>query len=250
MLPDNPAPEWEDCTTLGPGVAGLVIMGPQKEDSMSRLLVRNYSISLDGYGAGLFQDLENPLGVGATQLHEWIFATRSGSQMIGQEGGNEGLDDAFFSERESGIGATIMGRNMFGPIRGPWGKNEWTGWWGEEPPFHHAVFVLTHHPRPTIEMEGGTTFHFIDGGIEAALSAALEAAGGRDVLVGGGAATIRQYLRASLIDEMHLAIVPVLLGSGERLFEDLGPSKDDYRCVEHVSSPAVTHVRIARTGRE
>jgi dihydrofolate reductase len=215
---------------------------------MSRLLVRNYSLSLDGYGAGPHQDLDNPLGIGGTQLHEWIFATRSGSHMIGREGGEEGLDDAFFSERESGIGATIMGRNMFGPVRGPWGQSEWTGWWGEEPPFHHSVFVLTHHLHPPIEMRGGTTFHFIDGGIEAALSAALEAAGGRDVLVGGGAATIRQYLRASLIDEMHLAVVPVLLGSGERLFDDLGSSTGHYRCVEHISSPAVTHVRIARTG--
>jgi dihydrofolate reductase len=224
-------------------------MGPQKEDWMSRLLVRNYSVSLDGYGAGPDQDLENPLGVGATRLHEWIFATRSGRQMIGGEGGDEGVDDSFFSQRGSGIGATIMGRNMFGPIRGPWDQSEWTGWWGEDPPFHHSVFVLTHHPRPPLEMQGGTTFHFVDGGIEAALSAALEAAGGRDVLVGGGAATIRQYLRASLIDEMHLAVVPVLLGSGERLFDDLGPSTDNYRCVEHVSSPAVTHVRLARTDR-
>jgi dihydrofolate reductase len=216
---------------------------------MSRLLVRNYSISLDGYGAGPGQGLEHPLGIGGTQLHEWIFATRSGNQMIGRDGGTEEIDDAFFSERGSGIGATIMGRNMFGPIRGPWGESEWTGWWGDEPPFHHAVLVLTHHPRPPLEMKGGTTFHFIVGGIEAALSAAFEAAGDRDVLVGGGAATIRQYLRASLIDEMHLAVVPVLLGRGERLFEDLGSSTDNYRCVEHVSSPAVTHVRIARTGR-
>jgi dihydrofolate reductase len=217
---------------------------------MPRLLVRNYSISLDGYGAGPHQDLDNPLGIGGAQLHEWIFATRSGSQMIGREGGSEGLDDAFFSERASGVGATIMGRNMFGPIRGPWEKSEWTGWWGEDPPFHHSVFVLTHHPRPPIEMQGGTTFHFIDGGIEAALSEASEAAGDRDVLLGGGAATIRQYLRASLIDEMNLAIVPVLLGSGERLFDDLGSSTGDYRCVEHVSSPTVTHVRIARAGRD
>lgn len=217
---------------------------------MSKLLVRNYSISLDGYAAGPHQDLDNPLGIGGMQLHDWIFATRSGNLMIGREGGNEGLDDSFFLERASGVGATIMGRNMFGPIRGPWGENEWTGWWGEEPPFHHAVFVLTHHPRPPVEMQGGTTFYFIDGGIEAALSAARKAAGDRDVLVGGGAATIRQYLRASLIDEMHLAIVPVLLGSGERLFDDLGPSTDNYRCVEHVCSPAVTHVRFARTGSD
>src|ERR1700676_1927129 len=132
--------------------------------------------------------------------------------MIGIEGGKEGLDDEFFSARESGVGATVMGRNMFGPIRGPWGQNEWTGWGGENPPFHHPVFVLTPHPRPPIEMQGGTTFHFVDTGIESALEAAFEAAGGRDVLVGGGAATIGQYLRAALIDEMHLAIVPVLLG--------------------------------------
>ena len=169
--------------------------------------------------------------------------------MIGRAGGSEGLDDDFFSGRESGVGATIMGRSMFGPIRGPWGESDWTGWWGEDPPFHHPVFVLTHHPHPPIEMHGGTTFYFVDGGIEAARSAAFEAAGDRDVLVGGGAATIRECLRASLMDEMHLAIVPVLLGSGERLFEDLGPSTDDYQCVEHVCSPAVTHVRILRTGR-
>ncbi|HVA09821.1 MAG TPA: dihydrofolate reductase family protein, partial [Acidimicrobiales bacterium] len=178
------------------------------------------------------------------------FATRSGSQMIGREGGSEGLDDDLFSERGSGVGATIMGRNMFGPIRGPWGESDWTGWWGEDPPFHHPVFVLTHQPHAPIEMQGGTTFHFVDGGIQLALSAAFEAAGDHDVLVGGGAATIRQYLRASLIDEIHIAIVPVLLGSGERLFDNLGPSTGNYRCVEHVCSSAVTHVRIARIGRE
>jgi dihydrofolate reductase len=213
---------------------------------MPRLLVRNFSISLDGYAAGPDQDLDNPLGVGGMQLHEWLFATRSGSRMIGGEGGSTGLDDHFFSTRALGVGATIMGRNMFGPVRGPWDENEWTGWWGEDPPFHHPVFVLTHHPHRPIEMQGGTTFFFVDGGIEEAHVAALEAAGGRDVLVGGGAATIRQYLRAGLIDEMHLAIVPVLLGGGERLFEDLGPRGSHYRCIEHACSSAVTHVRLAR----
>ena len=217
---------------------------------MSRLLVRNFSISLDGYAAGPYQDLDHPLGIGGSQLHEWVFATRSGSQMIGREGGSEGLDDDFFSERETGVGATIMGRNMFGPIRGPWGESEWTGWWGEHPPFHHPVFVLTHQPRAPIEMQGGTTFHFVDGGIEVALRAASEVAGDRDVLVGGGASTIRQYLRAWLIDELHIAIVPVLLGSGERLFDDLGPSAGNYRCVEQVCSPAVVHVRLAKTGHD
>jgi len=212
-----------------------------------RLLVRNFSISLDGFGAGLSQDLEHPLGVGGAQLHKWIFATRSGNEMIGAEGGSDGLDDEFFSTRAAGVGATIMGRNMFGPVRGAWGDNEWTGWWGENPPFHHPVFVLTHHPRPPLEMHGGTTFHFIDGGIHAALDAASNAAGDGDVLIGGGAATIRQYLAAGLIDEMHLAIVPVPLGKGERLFEDLPKLADEYICVEHVCSPSVTHVRIQRT---
>ena len=215
---------------------------------MSRLVVRSFSMSLDGYGAGPRQDLDHPLGVGGTRLHEWIFATRSGRQMIGQEGGSDGLDNDFFSERGSGVGATIMGRNMFGPVRGPWGESEWTGWWGEDPPFHHPVFVLTHHPRPAIEMQGGTTFHFVANGIEAALSDALEAAGDGDVLVGGGAETIRQYLHASLIDELHLAIVPILLGGGERLFDDIGPSAGNYRSVEHVCSPTVTHVRLERIG--
>jgi dihydrofolate reductase len=215
---------------------------------MPRLLVRSFSISLDGYAAGPHQDLDNPLGVGGMQLHDWLFATRSGNRMIGEEGGSEGLDNDFFAGRASGVGATIMGRNMFGPIRGPWGESHWTGWWGEDPPFHHPVFVLTHYPHPSVEMQGGTTFHFVDSGIEAALSAAFEAAGRRDVLVGGGASTIRQYLRVSLVDEIHLAIVPVLLGAGERLFDDLGPSASSYRCIEHVCSPAVTHVRLARTG--
>jgi dihydrofolate reductase len=213
---------------------------------MPRLLVRNFSISLDGYAAGPCQDLDNPLGVGGRQLHEWIFATRSGCQMVGIEGGNEGLDDEFFSARGRGVGATIMGRNMFGPVRGPWGESDWTGWWGDEPPFHHQVFVLTNHPRPPIEMEGGTTFRFVDGSIESILDEAFEAAGGSDVLVGGGAATIRQYLDAALIDEMHLVVVPTLLGKGERLFEDI--AVDGYRCVEHECSVAVTHFRLVRTG--
>jgi dihydrofolate reductase len=217
---------------------------------MSRVVVRNFSISLDGYAAGPRQDLENPLGVGGAQLHEWIYPTRSFTRMIGGEGGSEGLDDDFFSKRGLDVGATIMGRNMFSPFRGPWDENEWRGWWGEEPPFHHPVFVLTHHPRPPLEMQGGTTFYFIDGGIGQALDAAREAAHGGDVLVGGGASTIRQFLRASLIDEMHLAVVPVFLGRGERLFDESIPLADNYRCVQHVCSPTVTHVRFARTGSD
>jgi dihydrofolate reductase len=217
---------------------------------MARLLVRNFSISLDGYGAGPHQDFDNPLGRGGDQLHQWIFATRSGRRMIGAEGGSEGLDDQVFSERETGVGATIMGRNMFGPVRGSWDENDWSGWWGENPPFHHPVFVLTHHRRPPVEMQGGTIFHFVSGGINAALDAAVEAAGDGDVLVGGGAATIRQFVGAGLIDEMNLAIVPVLLGDGERLFENLGAAPDAFECVQHVCSPAVTHVRLVRAGRD
>jgi dihydrofolate reductase len=165
--------------------------------------------------------------------------------MLGEDGGDEGLDDKFVAEGFTGIGATIMGRNMFGPIRGPWSDEPWVGWWGDDPPFHHPVFVLTHHPRASITMQGGTTFHFVNDGIEPALQRAFEAANGSDVRLGGGVATIQQFLRAGLIDEMHLAIVPVLLGSGERLFDQLDSSAG-YECVEFVSSASVAHVRLAR----
>ncbi|MGH9025505.1 MAG: dihydrofolate reductase family protein [Acidimicrobiia bacterium] len=165
--------------------------------------------------------------------------------MLGLDGGDEGVDNEFFARGEEGIGATIMGRNMFGPIRGPWGDEEWTGWWGDEPPYHHPVFVLTHHPRPAIPMAGGTTFHFVSDGIESARKQAFQAAGGGDVRLGGGVATIKEYMRAELIDEMHVAIVPIFLGDGERLFDDVDGIADSYECVELVSSPAVAHVRLA-----
>jgi dihydrofolate reductase len=213
---------------------------------MPVLRVHNFSISLDGYGAGPDQSLEHPLGVGGPGLHEWVFATRSFRRMQGMEGGAAGLDDEFAARGETGIGATVMGRNMFGPIRGPWSGDEWTGWWGDDPPFHHPVFVLTHHPRQTITMRGGTTFHFVNDGIETALERAFDAAGGDDVRLGGGTATIQQFLRAGLVDELHLVIVPILLGTGERLFDNLDGGPDGYECVEHVSSPSVTHVRLAR----
>jgi len=213
---------------------------------MPKLRVHNLSISLDGYGAGPSQDADNPLGVGGPALHEWVFKTRYGRQMLGEEGGDEGLDDKILAAGDAGIGATVMGRNMFGPIRGPWRDERWTGWWGDVPPYHHPVFVLTHHPHPPIEMQGGTTFNFVTDGIEAALERAFEAAGGLDVRLGGGVATIQQYMRAGLIDEMHLAIVPVLLGGGERLFDQLDGATANYECVEMVSSPSATHVRIAR----
>jgi dihydrofolate reductase len=213
---------------------------------MPILRVHNFSISLDGYAAGPHQSLGHPLGVGGPGLHEWVFATRSFRRMQGMEGGAAGLDDEFAARGETGIGATVMGRNMFGPIRGPWAGDEWTGWWGNDPPFHHPVFVLTHHPRETVTMRGDTTFHFVNDGIEAALERAFDAADGDDVRLGGGATTIQQFLRAGLIDELHLVIVPILLGTGERLFENLDGGPDGYECVEHVSSPSVTHVRLAR----
>jgi dihydrofolate reductase len=215
---------------------------------MPKLRVHNFALSVDGYAAGPNQDLDNPLGVGGLGLHEWVFPTRTFRRMNGMEGGDEGLDDDFAAQGDTGIGTTIMGRNMFGPIRGPWGDDNWTGWWGDDPPYHHPVFVLTHHPRASITMQGGTTFHFVNDGIHAALERALDAAGGGDVRLGGGVATIQQYLRAGLIDEMHLAIVPILLGSGERLFDHLDGGPVGYECVEFVSSPSVLHARFARTG--
>jgi dihydrofolate reductase len=214
---------------------------------MPKVRVHNFSVSLDGYAAGPDQSLDHPLGVGGNRLHTWAFKTRGGRQMLGQGGGEEGIDNDFWVRGDVGIGATVMGRNMFGPIRGPWGDDEWTGWWGDNPPYHHPVFVLTHHPHPSIPMEGGTTFHFVDDGIEAALEQALDAAGEDDVRIGGGASTIQQYLRAGLIDDMHLAIVPTLLGSGERLFDHLDGGPEGYKCVEFVGSASVAHVRISRT---
>ena len=178
---------------------------------MTELRVHNFSVSLDGYGAGPAQSEENPLGVGGEQLHEWIFSPDATD-----------VDRRFRALGDEDIGATIMGRKMFGPVRGPWGAEDWTGWWGEDPPFHHDVFVLTHHARDPVPMAGGTTFHFVTDGIEAALDRARAAAGDRHVRLGGGAATVQQYLRAGLLDELHVAVVPVLLGGGERLFEDLG----------------------------
>jgi dihydrofolate reductase len=213
---------------------------------MPALRVHNFALSLDGYAAGPDQSFDHPLGVGGRALHDWAFATRSFRRMHGMEGGDGGLDDRFAAEGDQGIGATIMGRNMFGPIRGDWGDGEWKGWWGENPPFHHAVFVLTHHPRASIELEGGTTFHFVDDGIDAALRRASKAAGGADVRLGGGVGTLQEFLRAGLVDRLHLAVVPVLLGRGERLFDHLGDGPAGYECTEWVSSPAVLHVRLER----
>jgi dihydrofolate reductase len=213
---------------------------------MPKLRVHNFAISVDGYGAGPSQSLDNPLGVGGPRLHEWVFATRYGRRMIGEEGGEEGIDERFMVAGVTGIGATIMGRNMFGPVRGPWPDEEWKGWWGDNPPYHHPVFVLTRHSRPPLVMRGGTTFNFVTDGIEAALSRAFEAAGGADVRLGGGVATIQQYLRARLIDELHVAIVPIFLGGGERLFDGLDGGPVGYAKAEMVGSASVTHVRFVR----
>ena len=216
---------------------------------MPRLRVNNFSVSLDGYAAGPDQDLDNPLGVGDRGLHDWAFATRTFRRQFGLDGGDDGLDEQFASRGNAGIGATIMGRNMFGPIRGSWPDENWRGWWGDEPPFHHQVFVLSHHPRASLTMQGGTTFHFVDpddaGGIDGVLKTAFEAADGRDVKVGGGVSTVQQFLRAGLIDDMHVVFVPILLGGGERLFDNLG-GPIEYECVEFVASPAVAHARFER----
>jgi dihydrofolate reductase len=212
---------------------------------MPRLRVHNLSISLDGYAAGPAQDVEHPVGIGGHALHEWIFKTAYGQAMIGGSGGDKGIDDEFLRRGDEGIGATIMGRNMFGPVRGSWDSvpEEWRGWWGASPPYHHPVFVLTHHPREPLKMEGGTTFHFVDGDIATVLAQAFDAAGGADVRLGGGAATARAYLRAGLVDEIHVALVPVLLGGGERLFDEV----TGYETADMVASPSVAHISLVRT---
>jgi len=215
---------------------------------MSRLRVHGFGLSLDGFGAGPRQDLEHPLGVGGEALHAWVYPTRTFQQMFGEGKGTTGVDDTFAARGFEGIGAWILGRNMFGPVRGPWPDDSWKGWWGDAPPYHVPVFVLTRHPRPSLSMKGGTTFHFVTGGIHEALQRAREAAGAKDLRLGGGVATIRQYLRAGLIDEMHLAISPVLLGSGENLFAGLDLLALGFECSEHVPSERATHVVLRRRG--
>jgi dihydrofolate reductase len=213
---------------------------------MTRVRVHCFSISLDGYGAGPKQDLANPLGVGGMALHEWALATRTFKQMHGMDGGATGIDDDFAARGVANIGAWILGRNMFGPVRGSWPDDTWRGWWGDNPPYHTPVFVLTNHPRPSITMDGGTVFHFVAEDINTVLTRAAKAADGQDVRVGGGVATIRQCLRAGLIDEMHLAISPVLLGSGEHLLTGIDTLKLGYQCTEHVATANATHVVLTR----
>ena len=213
---------------------------------MPKLRVNSFSISLDGYGAGPDQEFANPMGVGGMALHTWAFKTRTLRQMFGQEGGSTEIDDGFAARGMANLGAWILGRNMFGPVRGPWPDDEWKGWWGDEPPYHVPVFVLTHHAREPLEMAGGTTFYFVTDGIEAALERAKEAAGDRDIRVGGGASTIRQYLQAGLMDDMHIAVSPRLLGSGESLFAGLDLPALGYGITAHTSTELATHLTIAR----
>lgn len=216
---------------------------------MTQVRVESLSLSLDGYGAGPNQSIDNPLGVGGEDLHEWLVPTRTFRRISGAEDGSTGLDDAFAARGFANIGAWIMGRNMFGPIRGPWGDFNWKGWWGDNPPYHVPVFVLTHHPRPPVEMEGNTTFHFVTDGIQAALDRARKAANGMDVRIGGGSNVIRQYLQAGLIDELHIAITPVLLGQGEPLFEGVDLRALGYECVQFAASEKTTHVVLRRSSQ-
>jgi dihydrofolate reductase len=213
---------------------------------MGKLGVRNFSVSLDGFGAGPNQDLQNPLGVGGLALHDWFFATRTFQTVHGTEGGSTGIDDDFAARGFAGVGAWILGRNMFGPIRGPWPDEAWKGWWGDDPPYHAPVFVITHQARPSLTMNGGTTFHFVTEGIHEALQWARGAAKDKDVRLGGGVATIRQFLQAGLVDEMHLAIAPVLLGTGESLLGGIDLLRLGYRVTEHVATAKATHVVLSR----
>ena len=221
---------------------------------MSKLRVNAFSIAIDGYGAGVGQDLANPMGVGGMALHQWVLGTKTFQSMhgdfarslIGDQPAREDVDDAFAARGFENLGAWIMGRHMFGPSRGPWPDDGWKGWWGQNPPYHVPVFVLTHHARPPITMEGGTTFHFVTDGIHAALERARAAAGGKDVRLGGGVATVRQYLAAGLIDELHLVISPVLLGKGEHLLAGIDTVSLGYRCSEHAGTAHATHVVLTK----
>ena len=215
---------------------------------MSKLRVQSFSISVDGFGAGPDQDLQNPLGVNGPELMEWFFHSRVWRSMQGQDGGETGIDNAAAAKGFDNIGAWILGRNMFGPVRGPWRDESWRGWWGEEPPYHVPVFVLTHHARAPLRMAGGTEFRFVTDGIHSALTQARAAAGNRDVRLGGGVATVREFLRARLVDEMHLAIRPVLLGRGEQLLQGIDLRALGYECVQQAAGERATHVFIVKRG--
>jgi dihydrofolate reductase len=223
---------------------------PGGRKPLSKLLVRSFAISIEGYGAGPDQDLQNPLGVKGTELMDWFFHTRVWGKIHGHGEGEDGIDNDMAERGFAGVGAWIMGRNMFGPVRGPWPDDSWKGWWGDEPPFHTPVFVLTHHARPPLKMSGGTEFRFVTEGIHAALEQATHAAAGGGVRVGGGASTIRQFLADALIDELHLVIRPILLGSGEHLLKDMNLCALGYECVKSVAGERATHVFLERRGNK
>lgn len=214
--------------------------------NMSKVTVACFSISLDGFGAGIKQDRTEPLGVGGEELHNWMFPTKEFRKMGRKDGGTTGIDNEFVEKSFENMGAWILGRNMFGPIRGPWPDDEWKGWWGEEPPYHVPVFVLTNHARKPVTMKGGTTFYFITGGIESALEEAKKAASGKDIRIGGGVSTVRQYLQAGHIDELHIAISPLFLGSGESLFSGLDMAALGYNQVQMVAGENATHIIIKK----
>jgi len=213
---------------------------------MSKVRVQIFAMSIDGYSAGPNQDLQNPIGVRGFELMEWFFHTRCWRRMHGHDDGETGVDNEIAEQSFAGIGAYILGRNMFGPVRGPWPDDSWKGWWGDEPPYHTPVFVLTHHPRPSLMMAGGTVFHFVTDGIHAALERATAAAGGRDVRIGGGVATVRQYLQAGLIDDLHLVMRPVLLGAGEPLLRDIDLPTLGYECTKWVSGERAIHAYLSK----
>ena len=215
---------------------------------MGIVRVAAFSVSLDGFGAGPLQDLENPLGVRGTELHTWFFRTQAFQAMHGQNGGEPGVDNDFAARSFENLGAWILGRNMFGPVRGAWPDDSWNGWWGEEPPYHTPVFVLTHHARPPLAMRGGTTFYFVTEGANRALELAREAAGSKDVRIGGGVSVIRQYLQAGCIDEMHLAFSPVVLGEGENLFQGVDLPKLGFTIADSISGEKANHVLFMRNG--
>jgi len=213
---------------------------------MSKVRVSNFAISIDGFGAGPGQNLENPIGSNGLELMDSFFHTRVWREMHGQTDGEAGIDNQMASLGFVNFGAWILGRNMFGPVRGPWPDESWQGWWGEEPPYHTPVFVLTHHERPSLKMAGGTEFHFVTAGIETALAQAKAAAGDRDVRIGGGVSTVRQYLQAGLIDELHLVMRPILLGAGEHLLHDIDMRSLGYECEKHVAGERAAHVFLRK----
>jgi dihydrofolate reductase len=217
-----------------------------KKIDKSKIKVTCFSISLDGYGAGVSQNMKDPLGVRGTELHTWFFPTKTFSKMIGQDGGTEGIDNDFIEKSFENVGAWIMGRNMFGPIRGNWPDDEWKGWWGEEPPYHVPVFVLTHHERKPVKMKGSTVFHFVTDGIESAIEKAKEAAAGKDIRIGGGVSTIRQFLQAGYIDEIHFALSPIFLGSGEDLFSGIDVSNLGFNKIQRIIGEGATHFILTK----